>query len=150
MTDPRDDDALSWDGDDDPTLAPGWERVGAAVPVTPQPEVPAGGGGATEAPIEEQRDAAGSFALVLFGVFGGIYLLYTIGWILTAMRSSAPGTSVVADFMYQFGLWAAVFAAPAWFGVSAWLTRSQRARMLWLLLGAIVLVPLPFVLGEIR
>jgi hypothetical protein len=94
-----------------------------------------------------ERRQTGSVELVVFGVLAGVYLLYTVGWLLTAVRTATPGTSIVADAMYQLGLWLSVLAPALWFGlVSAVVARPAR-RILWLVIGAVVLVPLPFVLG---
>lgn len=158
MTRDPDDDALRWEGDDDPTLAPGWKRVGNPV------EQPAdardgrgdtGASGATDAAAsvdDDEADAAtqpGSAELVLLGVFAGVYLLYSIGWILTVVGvGGIGGTDPVAAFMFQVGLWLAVLAPALWYAAAFAATRERpRARLAWLLAGAIVLVPIPFVLG---
>ena len=83
----------------------------------------------------------------MLGVLGGIYLLYTIGWFITALRTTAPGLGIVDDAMYTLGLWLAVLAPGLWLGLSFWLSAGRRSRLLWLIGGAIVLVPVPFVLG---
>ena len=171
MSGDPDDEALRWEGDDDPTLAPGWRRVGSPV------DVPAESGddavdttGAADATTRAgfvdvgtaadsgddvapaDADAArqpGSAELVLLGVFGGVYLLYSIGWILTATAFGAlGGDDPVAGFMFTLGLWLAVLAPAFWFAMAFTATRGRpRVRLVWLLIGAIVLVPLPFVLG---
>ncbi|MFD5866712.1 DNA polymerase III subunit gamma/tau [Agromyces sp. NPDC127015] len=147
-----DDDALRWDGDDDPTLAPGWKTVGKAVPLADAGAAePADDGAADEeaggSSDEDAPAQTGSAVLIALGVLGGVYLLYTIGWLITAVRTSAPGTSVVSDAMYSLGLWLAVLAAPCWFALALRGTTTTRSRFLWLVAGAVVLVPLPFVLG---
>lgn len=180
MTRETEDDALRWEGDDDPTLAPGWKTVGPPVAAT------AGGAGsaaASDAPGETAATAAtaaevgaaataaevgaadtdadadeadddraapapqtGSVELVVLGILAGVYLLYTIGWLITALRTSAPGVSIVSDAMYALGLWLAVLAAPCWFAL-ALRAGGRRARLAWLIVGVVVLAPLPFVLG---
>ncbi|WP_308799447.1 DNA polymerase III subunit gamma/tau [Agromyces silvae] len=162
MTRENDDEALSWEGDDDPTLAPGWKRVGNAAPVTdaadagqPDASVTTASSGATDASAEATGDADGeavrrqtsSAELLILGVLAGVYLLYTVGWLLTAVRTDAPGTSLVADAMYTLGLWLAVLAPALWFGLAYAVVSRPPRRLLWLIVGAIVLVPLPFVLG---
>jgi hypothetical protein len=140
--DPDDDDALRWEGDDDPTLAPGWKTVGKAVPL----EGPAT---ATDADAD-QTDAArqpGSAELVMLGVLGGVYLLYSIGWLISATAAPPPLADPVAQFMYSLGRWFAVAAPALWFGAVLWLAAEhRRARLLWLIAGAVLLVPVPFVL----
>ncbi|GAA4370770.1 hypothetical protein [Agromyces bauzanensis] len=146
-----DDDALRWEGDDDPTLAPGWKTVGSPVPLE---GAPAEGDGApaegTAPESEAPTDAAtqpGSAELVMLGVLGGVYLLYSIGWLITASRPAPVLADPVAEFMYGFGRWFAVSAPALWFGAVLWLAAGhRRARLLWLLAGAFVLVPVPFLL----
>lgn len=162
MTRDQDDDALSWEGDDDPTLAPGWKRVGNTASVTGAADSDASdassatdvsadavatddAGPGDAAPAERRQ--TGSAELVVLGVLAGVYLLYTVGWLLTAVRTATPGTSVVADAMYQLGLWLAVLAPALWFGVVYSVAEKPARRLLWLIVGAVVLVPLPFVLG---
>lgn len=177
MPDPdADDDALSWAGDDDATLAPGWKRVGggAAVP-TSTPDAAAASSAATGVADDASTDTSsdtdahvepvvaatagddaagddtakqlGSFELVALGVLGGIYLLYTVGWLLTVIRTTLPGQSVIGDAMYGFGLWMSVLAPALWFSLVAALVKRPALRLVWLAVGAVVLVPLPFVLG---
>jgi hypothetical protein len=142
-----DDDALRWDGDDETSLAPGWKKVG-----TPAPLASAGPtDGAPSASPDGEDDLPaqpGSAQLVLLGVFGGVYLLFTLGWILSVVRVQNPAEDPVGTFMFSLGLWLAVLAPGLWFGVTFALTRSRpRARLVWLLVGAIVLLPIAFVAG---
>ncbi|MFC6355154.1 hypothetical protein [Luethyella okanaganae] len=154
MTRHSDDDALSWPGEDDPTLlgkrhaaegdlAPGWTVVG-------QPATDAGndaGNDAVDEPAVEEY-AASSTVLILLGVLGGIYLLYTVGWAVAAGRVVNGASDVVGGFMFTLGLWFAIVAPTLWFGVTFWLTLGRpRLRLLWLLVGVVVLVPLPFIAG---
>ena len=120
MTAERDDDALSWAGDKDPALVPG------AAPAT----------------------ATSSFSLIAMGVFAGIYLLYTIGWFIGVTRIGNPLSDPVAQFMFSLGSWLAVAAPMIWFAAVYWLTKARlRARVVWLLIGVIVLAPLAFIVG---
>ena len=157
MSSDRDDDALRWEGDDDPTLAPGWKRVGGAAQVADasaaaDAEAGADSSGAhadeaAAAAAVSPRRQAGSVELLALGVLAGVYLLYTVGWMLTAVRTEAPGTSIVGDAMYTFGLWLSALAPALWFGLVHVVVASTSRRLLWLVVGAVVLVPLPFVLG---
>ena len=118
MTTSRDDDALSWAGDDDPTLTPpiqaGRADAGApaAAPVetparAPQPETPARAPQPEALTVLEQAELAedakveaelieaekasaplSSLALITLGILGGIYLLYTIGWAIVVARTT--------------------------------------------------------------
>ncbi|TFD02297.1 hypothetical protein E3T28_05585 [Cryobacterium sinapicolor] len=94
------------------------------------------------------RTATSSLALVSLGIFGGIYLLYTIGWFIGAGRIQTPPSDVLTEFMFSLGLWLAVAAPALWFAVTFWLTKTHpRARIGWLLLGAVLLAPLSFISG---
>ena len=138
-----DDDALRWEGDDDPTLAPGWKTVGTPVPLAGPTDSPAIG-------TTEDADAAkrpGSAELVILGVLGGVYLLYSIGWLITAVTALPQLADPVAQFMYSLGRWLAVAAPALWFATVLWLAAERRrARLLWLIAGAVLLVPVPFLL----
>lgn len=145
------DEALRWAGDDDATLAPGWRTVGTPVPVAE----PLNETTDAAASVDDESEAVagagdqpGSAELVLLGVFGGVYLLYTLGWILSVLRVQNPATDAVGQFMFALGLWLAVLAPALWFGVTFALTRGRpRARLVWMLVGAVVLLPVAFVAG---
>ncbi|TFC29047.1 DNA polymerase III subunit gamma/tau [Cryobacterium sp. TMT2-18-3] len=94
------------------------------------------------------RTATSSLALVSLGIFGGIYLLYTVGWFIGVGRIQTPPADVLSESMFSLGLWLAVAAPAVWFAVTFWLTRTHpRARIGWLLLGVVLLAPLPFISG---
>jgi len=140
-----DDDALRWEGDDDPTLAPGWKTVGRPVPLEESPEESSEA--ALETTAADAPAQAGSAELVILGVLGGVYLLYAIGWLITASTPAPALADPVAQFMYGLGRWFAVAAPALWFGAVLWLAAERRrARLLWLIAGAVVLVPVPFLL----
>ena len=156
----RDDDALNWAGDDDPTLAP--EGTGRPAPetaslpkgwTTPQADASPTDTAADADSTEPDSAATSSAALVGMGILAGMYLLYSIGWFIGVSRLErstvlASGDPVV-DFMASLGGWLAVAAPVIWFGATFWLTLSRpRARWVWLLIGAIVLIPVPFLLGS--
>jgi hypothetical protein len=175
VTTGRDDDALTWDGDDDPTL-----DVGATAESDPAPEAPArssvpelpqgytavGRGsetvGAAAAPDAASVDdgapaggdtvaaprSLGNGALVALGVLGGVYALYAIGWIVGAQRQQGWRPILDTDLRYQGSLWLAVLAPVLWFATVFLLTRTARTwvRFAWLGAGAVLLVPWPFVL----
>ena len=90
---------------------------------------------------------AGSAELVILGVLGGVYLLYAIGWLFWAITPPPELADPVAQFMYGLGRWLAVAAPALWFGTVLWLAAEhRRARLLWLIAGAVLLVPIPFLL----
>lgn len=128
-TDP-DDEGLSWGGETDPT------HVDAPV---------------ARPADEADPDAPGmsSALLVSLGVFGGVFLLFTVGWIIGVQRSTAPSANLFFAFMYQLDEILAIAAPAAWFVGVLVLARERRAgvRILWLLLGVVPLAPWPFILG---
>jgi hypothetical protein len=158
MTRDSDDEALRWEGDDDPTLAPGWKTVGKPVELRGADGADIGSSPAAAEPEPEadvdrvsgDRDAAtqaGSVELVVLGVLGGVYLLYAVGWLIVATTTPPTFDDPVAAFMYGLGRWFAVAAPALWFGAVLWLAAGHpRARILWLLAGAVLLIPVPFLM----
>ncbi|MGO4106002.1 DNA polymerase III subunit gamma/tau [Leifsonia sp. YAF41] len=178
MSAKQDNDALSWAGDDDPTLvasdadghagpAPD-ESMTSAAAVDELPEgwtavgTPAGAGSTTAADADagtthiatqhlgaaDDAPPPSSVALVGMGVLGGIYMLYTVGWFIGTSRVGNPIVDPVGQFMFSLGAWLAVIAPLVWFGAVYWLTNDRpRLRMLWLLIGVVLLAPLPFIFG---
>ncbi len=156
-----DDDALSWGGDDDPTLDVGISKPGSAAADADPVALPAGyaavGKGAdavgrlntdgTVTPAAD-REPMGSAALVTLGVIGGVYLLYVLGWVIGGLRLQGTAQFLVSPVAYQFALWLAVLAAPLWFATTWLLTRASKAwvRILWLVVGVLLLVPWPFMM----
>ncbi|ANP73198.1 hypothetical protein [Cryobacterium arcticum] len=171
MTSSRDDDALGWAGDDDPTLVSGGtaavERTPASTTDAPAPatdapadheaapvdtDLPEGWavtgspGGYVDAPAEPA--SLSSPALIGLGILAGVYLLYTIGWFIGVGRLTSGLTDPLGQFMFSLGTWLAVAAPAVWFASSYWLTRGKpRLRWTWLILGAVLLAPLPFIAG---
>ena len=95
-----------------------------------------------------ERSPMSSFTLISLGVFGGIYLLFTIGWFIGVSRIDNPLGDALANFMFSLGTWLAVAAPVAWFAVTLWLTPTRpRGRILWLLLGVVLLAPLPLLVS---
>ena len=95
---------------------------------------------------EKASTLADSVALVSTGVFAGIYLLFAIAWLITALRDPVHFADPLAEAMFIGGLWAAVLASPAVFiAVLAFTgSRPKAIRFLLLLVGALVLVPWPY------
>ena len=174
MTTGRDDDALTWDGDDDPTLdvgaTAGSDPAPEAAARRSAPELPSGytavGKGSETIGAADAPDAAsvddespsgdtvaaprslGNGALVALGVLGGVYALYAIGWIIGGLRLQGRAQYLVLDVMYQGSLWLAVLAPVLWFATTFLLTRRSRAwvRFAWLAAGVVLLLPWPFVM----
>lgn len=153
---PDADDALSWEGDDDvserragPTAA---RRSGATARRTPRAPAPVGAPDRTDAgPGDEDEDSApaplSTAMLLITGVVGGIYLLYSVGWVVGGLRLQPLARFFVADFMFLPWFVLAIAAPALWF-LAVWvLTRAKASwiRVALLLLGAVLLVPWPFV-----
>jgi len=149
-----DDDALSWDGDDDPTLDTG----APASVVKPTPDTatqPTADAATTEPatseavpPAEGERAPMSNAMLITIGVLAGFYAIFTIGWVIGGLRLRDAAHYAVADVAFQGPLWLAVLAPALWFSAVYLLTRHTESwvRLLWLVAGAILLVPWPFVM----
>lgn len=126
-----DDDALSWGGETDPT------HVDSPL--------------ASRDQSESDRDEPGmsSALLVTFGLFGGVFLLFAVGWIITVQRMAVTNANPLFEFMSRLGDVLAVVSPAAWFFGVLLLTRERRPgfRVLWMLVGVLLLAPWPFVLG---
>lgn len=153
------DDALSWDGDDDAPTAPpappkakdaalpaGWKAVGKG---SSDVEETADDADAVAHPADLDDEPAGlsTGMLLLLGVVGGVYLLYSIGWVIGGLRLRPLASFLVADAMFLPWFVLAVAAPALWFLASWVLTRGRASwiRIGVLLLGVILLVPWPFV-----
>lgn len=139
MSDPDpDDDALTWSGDD-PLQSPA-ARAPRAV---------------AERPARRPVEGSGGLALLLLGVLGGVAAVETLLWIRSVLDPSIAASvtvgsgsvaAVVAFVANVAGRALAVAAPLVWFGVAAWKVRTPSKRLAWMLLGAVLLVPWPFVL----
>ena len=126
------DDAFRWEGDEE-ERATRPRRRRAAEAVSAQTASVATTGTATDADSESASDiqdapAAGSVGIVLLGIFGGIALLETIGWIRADLRLplttdvsvAQTATTTLASLVEILGRIAAVVAAPLWFALVLW------------------------------
>ena len=136
-------DALSWAGDDDrlttgsPLSAKRDARGASSVKQT-------GKHGDTDS---AEPSGLSSVALIGFGIFAGIYLLFSVAWLITALRNPTQIADVLGNAMFQFGLWLSVLSPAIWFGAVLYLGKNKKVstRLLFLLLGAAVLIPWPYV-----
>jgi hypothetical protein len=159
----RDDDALTWDGDDDPTLdagAPAPALSGAARDeARPSGELPPGytavGRGSERPPANTAATSPaadggatpmGNAALVGIGMVAAAFILFSLGWLIVSFRLQAvPGLPVPTIAVVAITLLAA--AAPLlWFLTTYALTRRSKTwvRFTWLIAGLVLLVPWPF------
>lgn len=169
MSTGRDDDALSWAGDDDPTLDVGAHTVPVPATAAPAPpSLPVGytavgkgsdlprradqpvpdGGDVVTAPEPDAPASVGNAALIGLGVLGGVYLLFTIGWVIGGLRLQPLATFLVSPAAFVPALWLAALAPAIWFGVTLLLTRASAAwvRFAWLAAGVALFIPWPFIM----
>lgn len=134
--------------------ATGETPTGATDGVNPLRPSASGGTAAPDGEVladDGAPEASTSSAMLLaLGILAGAYLLYTAGWFTSAVRNIAVPVGAFDVLMYQLREWFSVAAPALWFSATLLLTRTRTPsiRLLWLVLGAIVLIPVPFVLGE--
>jgi hypothetical protein len=135
MTREDNDPALHWDGDESVTTAPA-----KAPAVTPTANV-------TKEPADN-KPGTSSVALVSFGILGGIYLIYTIGWAVGMHHVQTGGGDVLSTISASVAQGLALGSPALWFLTTLYLTRkrSSLARLLALISGLIVVLPWPFIL----
>jgi hypothetical protein len=162
-----DDEGLTWAGGRDPShyetpevKAPKPSKAPKAAaakgkPASGEPEfeAPESETPESETPDDDESELApgtSSVMLVALGLLGGIYLLYTIGWFISWQREVYvdPDALELAAFRIQQVL--GIIAAPLWFVMTILLTRRRRpaVRLLWLVIGALLLVPWSFTFGR--
>ncbi|MCM3779069.1 hypothetical protein [Microbacterium hydrocarbonoxydans] len=170
MTSDSDDDALSWDGDEGRTpkrlpredagrRAPGEDAAAEPslieFPTESSTEparssdaaLPVGAEHDAAVLLDDERPALSTGMLLAVGVVGGIYLLYSVGWIVGGLRLKPLANFFVADAMFLPWFVLAVAAPALWFLAGWVLTRGKATwiRLSVLLLGVVLLVPWPFV-----
>jgi hypothetical protein len=127
------DEGLSWGDESDATYVDAPQN--AVLPERAKPSRPA-------------RETDGSGSLVGMGVFGGIYLLYTVAWLISGSVLPVTGGSAVSDVFAEVLRVVAIMAPAFWFVGTLWLGQqsSLRTRFVWLVIGVLVLVPWPFIM----
>lgn len=130
-TDP-DEEALSWSGETDPTHM----------------SAPLASVAAKAAPVPgNQEKSVNSAVLIGFGILAGVYLLYAAGWVFVGFSGRVPVQGVFFGIMYQVGEALAIASPFLWFA-AVWLrVKNPVWRILWLLVGVVVLAPWPFIIG---
>ncbi|MFJ4045028.1 hypothetical protein ACIPV2_04690 [Microbacterium sp. NPDC089987] len=163
MNSDPEDDALSWEGDDAlEARRPGPRReqapdVAHERSATQRPAdgevvagiVPGTADPARDTDIDDEPQGIGTATLVLLGIFGGVYLLYTIGWAIGGVGMQAKAMFMLPAPLYLASMWIAVLAPALWFTATLMLTRGGRdwVRISALVVGAALLVPWPFVVA---
>ena len=155
MSGEDDDEALTWAGGRDPSHY----ETPEAKPQKParDPKPVTVGRTATSVADSALTDddeilppAMSGIVLICLGVLGGIYALYTVGWIVSLQRLSYTPTDALELVAFQVQQVLAIVAPPLWFAVTLILTRGRKStvRLLWLVIGALALVPWSFTLGR--
>lgn len=144
------DDALSWEGDDSAERRPRDAARRSAPAPEPKPVEAVAPAAPAPASVDETTAAPSGLSnamLVLVGVVGGVYLLYTLGWIAGGLRLQPLASFLVADFMFLPWFVLAIAAPALWFLATWVLTRGRASwiRAAVLLAGVVLLVPWPFV-----
>ncbi|CAN5439985.1 hypothetical protein BH10ACT7_BH10ACT7_10830 [soil metagenome] len=144
-----DDEALAWAGDETPEVKrvePGPTPAGSDAS---RSDVAAVRVGSETLPAEPRKPAIPAPLLITYGVLGGLYLIYTIGWVLTVAQGAPPRATVFDDIMFRVQQGLAVASPAIWFGAVFLLTRGRKplVRLLWLLVGLAIVIPWPTVLG---
>ena len=142
------DDALSWDGDEastpkDPALPHGWNAVGKGSDEVGTVEED----GSVTSVGDTERPGLSTAMLLILGIVGGVYLLYTIGWIVAGLRLRPLASFLVDDTMFLPWFVLAIAAPALWF-LASWVLTKGRAtwiRIAVLIAGVVLLVPWPFV-----
>jgi hypothetical protein len=149
----EDEEALTWAGGRDPSHF--------ETPVVKQPKpgkaakaASAGGGSGGDAG-DDDEDAdlppvTSAALLVTLGILAGVYLLYTIGWIVSLQRLYYLPTNALDESAFAAQQYLAIAAPVVWFASVLYLTRRGKplVRLLWLIAGALLLVPWSFVFGS--
>lgn len=139
-------------GDADPEAeGPAPSAAESALESDAAPVADAADGEALASEVEEQRGQLSNAALVLLGVFGGLYLLYAWVWLswaqfyASANAEVASASGSLGGALQQLVFWAAPLAPILWFLAAVLLNRGAGIRRLalWIVIGAIVLLPLP-------
>mgnify|MGYP000137203610 CR=1 FL=1 len=138
-TDP-DEEALAWAGD---------ERLQAEPLARPAPERDAPDAAAIEDGTDTGPASMPAPLLITYGILAGLYLIYTVGWVITVTRSTTSLPSLLGEIMFQFGEFLAIASPGLWFVAVLLLTRGRRplARLGWLALGLVLVIPWPLLLG---
>lgn len=139
----EDEEALAWAGDNDERLTTGSTSVS---PVRKRRASPSPSPLPQPSTSPEVPAALSSGGVIALGILGGIYLLFSAGWIVTAVRNPIQIADPLGSFMFVLGLWLAVLAPAAWFAATLVFGRHRSFgwRLLSLVLGAALVIPWPY------
>jgi len=152
--DELDAEALSWAGDEERGVAPPGARArreqrGADPDGLGEPEADG------SAPEADEPPPPSPGRTVATAVFVVVYLLITVGWVMSVQRTASGSTELLVEISWQFGEFLAMASGVLAFGTVFSLTRRSATLVSvgWWLLGALLLVPWPILLllyGEAR
>lgn len=138
-------------------LASGWTVESA--PAAPEADevaedVTVDSNGVLDVEADAQSQQMSNATLVILGVFGGIYLMYTWVWFSWAKYHAgindlvAAGSGSLGGILQQIVLWVGPLAPIGWFFCALILNKGAPTWRLamWIVLGAVVLVPLPMIM----
>jgi hypothetical protein len=172
-TDDDDDEALTWAGGRDPShyetpvakepkplsarrarkAAATAEIAGNSARATPAKEstqVEESANESDEEPDSDLSPVTSGALLVTMGILAGVYLLYTVGWIVSLRRVIYTPVTDLDQIFFHAQQYLAIAGPVLWFGATLWFTRGHKPvwRLLWLVLGALLLIPWSFVMGS--
>lgn len=118
---------------------------------------------ATEGEVSEQSEPGeaarpeqlSNLTVVMLGLAGGVFMLYAWVWMSWAQYYSVVNTAVaqgsgsIGGFLQQIVYWIAPLAPVLWFASALLMHRRQPKKLaLALIIGLIVLLPLPMIFGN--
>ena len=91
-------------------------------------------------------------ALVMYGLIAGVYLLFSVAWLIIALNPPINFFDVVSSFMWVSSLWFATVGGLIWFVATFILGRNRGFgwKFMMLLLGVVVLIPWPYLHLAVR
>ncbi|ROS54834.1 hypothetical protein [Frigoribacterium sp. PhB24] len=149
------DDALNWGDEADSSHvegpAPAVRRRRSRGSDGPDDELDGdlGEPGADEDDVDDGPAVMSSASLVVHGVLGGVFLLWSAGWIVAVGDFTNPFTDAISSLMWNLGELFAVVAPLAWFVAVIALVPVDRTgrRLAWMAVGALLVAPWPLVIG---
>jgi hypothetical protein len=88
----------------------------------------------------------------MYGLFAGVYLLFSVAWLIIALNPPINFFDVVSSFMWVASLWFATLGGIIWFVSTFILGRSRGFgwKFMMLLIGVVVLIPWPYLHLAVR
>lgn len=105
-----------------------------------------------DTPVRDLPKAQSSAWPVVYGIFAGFYSLYVVGWALYIFNHPVPHTDLLQAIMTELGEALAIVAPIFWFFAAMVMVEKERKvlRLVWLAIGLVVLMPLPFMLVGVQ